>query len=155
MAKTNWMRVFLGGLLAGVVLNAFNFATLAVYFKKLFDPALAAINPDFQPTAGLIAFWIVFYLILGILAVWLYSAIRPRYGAGVKTALLSGIAFWILNGLLPDLGYGSMGILPLPAKLLAIDSLRYLVMLVAATLAGAWIYKEKQPQQGPTPGPSL
>ena len=32
--------------------------------------------------------------LVGIFAVWLYAAIRPRYGAGPKTALCAGAAVW-------------------------------------------------------------
>src|SRR5207249_3963498 len=35
--------------------------------------------------------------LVGIFAVWLYAAIRPRYGAGPKTALCAGAAVWGLG----------------------------------------------------------
>jgi hypothetical protein len=44
---------------------------------------------------------------------------------------------------MPILGYGAFGLLSAPKNVLVIDSVRYLVMLVAGTLAGAWVYKEQ------------
>ena len=44
MGKTNWSRVFLGGLLAGVVMNVFVIAASAVYLGKLWRSALQALN---------------------------------------------------------------------------------------------------------------
>ena len=88
MGKTNWMRVFFGGLVAGVILNILNSVALAMYLRNLWNPALESLNPSFQETTPFQAFWIVFQFVSGILAVWLYSAMRPRYGAGPKTAQL-------------------------------------------------------------------
>src|SRR5262249_22206685 len=34
--------------------------------------------------------------LLGFTAVWLYAAIRPRFGAGPRTALIAGVAVWVL-----------------------------------------------------------
>jgi hypothetical protein len=119
MGKTNWMRVFLGGLLAGVVLNVLGFATWAIYLGKAWDHALEASNPTFGESIGFLIFWIVCYFVVGILAVWLYSAIRPRYGAGPKTALLAGFIFWVLSGLCFAVVSGSFGLLQTSLLVLA------------------------------------
>jgi hypothetical protein len=141
MGKTNWMRVLLGGLMAGVILNILGFATIAMYLREIWKPALEALNPAFNETTGFWIFWVVDYFVLGILAVWLYSAIRPRYGAGAKTAVIAGLAVWVLCGLSYAATSASFGLFP--ASLLVIDSITLLVMLVVATLLGAWVYKEQ------------
>ncbi len=142
MGKTNWMRVFLGGLLAGVVIIVLGFATWVMYLQKLWNPAMEALgHPIPALTVGDYVFAIIRSIVMGILAVWLYTAIRPRYGAGAKTAVIAGLGFWVLSGLIPAISYGSMGLFP--ANVLVIDTLTYLVMLVVATLVGAWIYKEQ------------
>ena len=141
MGKTNWSRVFLGGLLAGVVLIVLGLATFAWYLKKLYAPALEALGHPMRAMTGvdyIVA--IVFSFIVGILAVWLYAAIRPRYGAGAKTAVCSGLTFWALISLFPSLSLGSMGLFP--GNVLLADSLTSLVVYVVATLIGAWVYKE-------------
>jgi hypothetical protein len=145
LGKTNWMRVFLGGLLAGATLLVLGIASSALYLKKLLAPTLAALNPAFQETTGFKIFWIVIYLITGIVAVWLYSAIRPRYGAGPKTALLVGIAFWFLSAVWCAAMLGSYTQMPL--NLLFVDAITRLVVYVVGTLVGAWAYRE-QSQQG-------
>jgi hypothetical protein len=33
--------------------------------------------------------------VVGIAAIWLYAAIRPRYGPGAATALRAGFAVWL------------------------------------------------------------
>jgi magnesium-transporting ATPase (P-type) len=142
MGKINWSRVFLGGLLAGVVLIILGFATFALYLKRVYDPALEALGHPFPAlTVGDYVIGIVFSLVVGILAVWLYSAIRPRYGAGPKTAVCAGLAFWALISLFPSISLGSLGLFP--GSVLLVDSLTSLVMYVVATLLGAWVYKEQ------------
>jgi hypothetical protein len=145
MGKTNWKHVFLGGLMAWIVLEILFVVALATYLKDLWDPAILAVNPDFEDTPGLQIFYVVFHLIAAILAVWLYSAIRPRLGAGPKTALIAGLFVWFFYGLSFGLNAGAMGLIP--TKVLVADSLTTLVQYVVATLAGAWIYKEEQVAQ--------
>jgi hypothetical protein len=142
MGKTNWTRVFLGGLLAGVVFIVLGFAAYAIYMEKLYTPAIEALGLSTQITAWLYILAVVMALISGILAVWLYSAIRPRYGAGPKTAVIAGIAFYVLSGLLPAISISSMGMFP--TNVLVIDGITALVMSVVATLIGAWVYKEQE-----------
>ncbi len=146
MGKINWKRVFLGGLLAGVVLNVLGYATWAIYLGKLYRPALEALGNPIRESVGLYVFVVVMSFVVGILAIWLYAAIRPRYGAGPKTAVIAGIAFWILSGLLASISFGSLGLFPV--SLLIIDSLTYLVTVVVATWLGAWIYQEQSQQGG-------
>ena len=141
MGKINWSRVFLGGLLAGVVLIVLGAVADSMYLGKLWDPTLEAMGHPLQRSVGIIIFFIVSSFVLGIMAVWLYSAIRPRYGAGAKTAVCAGLAFWALVSLIPNATFGFMGLFP--ANVLMTDSLTYLVVFVVATLLGAWVYKEQ------------
>ena len=141
MGKTNWARVLLGGVVAGVVLIVLGFISNNLYLKDLWDPAVEALNPVFEDTLGFQLFWVVFALVTGTLAVWIYSAVRPRLGAGPKTAILVGLAVWILCPLSYSAISASFGLFP--AEILVPDSLTNLVVYVAATLAGAWVYKEQ------------
>ena len=109
--------------------------------KGFWDPAILAVNPDFEDTTGLQLIYLVFHLVAAILAVWLYSAIRPRLGAGPKTALIAGLFVWFFYGLCFGLNAGAMGLIP--TNVLVADSLTTLVQYVVATLAGAWVYKEQ------------
>lgn len=141
MGKTNWTRVLLGGLLAGIVFIVLGFATYAIYLEKLYSPAMEALGNPIQESVALYVLGVVMSLVGGILAVWLYSAIRPRYGSGPKTAVIAGLFFWVIGSLFPAISIGSMGLFP--ASVLVIDSLTGLVICVVAMLVGAWVYKEQ------------
>ena len=140
MGKTHWTRVILGGLLAGIILNILGLAVVEISLRDFGKPAVGTADPEFQETIGFWIFSIGSCFIIGILAVWLYSAIRPRYGPGAKTALVAGLAVWIPCGWSFAAISASFGLFP--SGLPVIDVFTFLVILIVATLAGAWIYKE-------------
>ena len=89
---------------------------------------------------GRAAFVMALPLILGVVSMWLYAAIRPRYGPGPTTAVAAWIAIWIISQVLPLLYWSQL--LGLPIRLVVLNLATTLVVGVAATLTGAWLYKE-------------
>ena len=140
MGKINWGRVFLGGLLWAVVYNALGAASWYLFLKTEWTAAMEALGRPFHETAGFIAVFLLLTLVAGIFALWLYAAIRPRYGAGPKTAVCAGLALWLIGSLLPTIAW--FRLLLLPVGLLIADLAAALVSIVVATVVGAWLYQE-------------
>ena len=92
------------------------------------------------PGTGAIMIFVTMAFAIGILAVWLYAAIRPRFGPGAKTAVCAGLTVWTLGWLVPNISFMAMGFFP--ATLLVIASVWSLVEVTLATVAGAWLYQE-------------
>jgi hypothetical protein len=139
MGRINMARVVLGGLLAGLIINAGEALFNGVLIKDQVDALLQRMNlPAFGGST--IAVFVVSSFLLGIAAVWLYAAIRPRFGAGLKTALCAGAAVWFFAYLYPGIGMTAMGMIP--TNLMALGTLWGLVELLVATAAGAWLYQE-------------
>ncbi len=138
MAKINWGRVFLGGLLAGLVINIFEYVTNGVVLAADWDAAMRALGRHLPMSA--IAVFVVGGFISGIAAIWLYAAARPRFGAGPKTAVLTGFAYWVVGYALPYLGQMPLGLFP--KHLLVIGCIVRLLEIIAASVVGAWLYKE-------------
>ena len=139
MGKINWNRVILGGLVAGAIINIFEFALHGAVLAKDMDTAVRALGREVG--SGELLMFLAWGFLVGIFAVWLYAAIRPRYGAGAKTALCAGAAVW-------SLGYLLAAVTPLalhlfPRHIMAIDLAVGLVEVIAGTLAGAWLYREE------------
>jgi hypothetical protein len=86
-----------------------------------------------------IAKYVIMDLVLGILLVWTYAAIRPRFGPGAKTALYVGIVFWIF-GLITTYGYLHIGMMTTGTWISY--GLLWLVNLILGTIAGAMVYSE-------------
>ena len=138
MGAINWSRVFLGGLLASVVLVVFGLINLFL-FKEDLAAIFEGLGRPPELGTGQLVYMTVLTLAIGMWAVWLYAAIRPRYGPGPKTAAIAGYAVWLILSL-ADLAWGSM--VGFPMGLLATILAIYLIVIVLATVAGAWVYKE-------------
>ena len=134
----NWRRIVLGGLLTGFVwtlLSSVSTSLVAADFA-----AAVPGNKLFAPSAEMVGFLFAVNLAEGIWAVWLYASIRPRYGAGLKTAAFVGVAWWIISTLF-DVTWGSFGFVP--AKALLAPIAVSLPEQVIATITGAWLYRER------------
>ncbi len=141
MGKINWIRVLIGGLVAGVVLNVLQFATLALFERRILSATLEALGHPLKETVATTVLGVVLCFVAGFLLVWLYAAVRPRCGAGPGTAVVVGVVAGVLL-LIPDIGWGSI-LTMIPAKVWVIDAVGDLVTAVVATLLGAWVYKEE------------
>jgi len=138
MGKINWTRVVLGGLVAGAIINIFEYVLNGVILAKDMEAAISALGR--QMGGSQLLMFTVWGFLVGIFAVWLYAGIRPRYGAGPKTAACAGAAVW-------GLGYLLAAVTPLalklfPTRIMAIGLAVGLVEVIVGTLVGAWLYRE-------------
>src|SRR5688500_19871690 len=102
MGKINMQKVIVGGLVAGVVLNVIDTVLFGVVLKDDMAAAMTALNKPAMSNAQIP--WFVFLdFVAGVFLVWLYAAIRPRFGAGPGTAVKAGIAGWFVASLLVTL----------------------------------------------------
>jgi hypothetical protein len=76
-------------------------------------------------------------LLMGIWAMWLYAAIAPRYGAGPKTAAITGVAWWTIKTL-QSAKWAGLGLIPRKAALMPLATT--MVAVLAASVLGAWLY---------------
>lgn len=140
MGRINLGRVVLGGIVAGIVANILGFLVDGVVLAPQWTAAMQALGRGEFSTNQIIGFNVL-GLASGIFAVWLYAAIRPRYGAGPKTALVAGVAVWVASVLLPNAALmGVIGLFPL--NLVVVSTLAGVVEWSAAILAGAALYQE-------------
>ncbi len=146
MGKINWNGVILGGILAGIIIDVGEFLLHGVLLGAEWREVMEALGRPLQETVGNIFFYVLLGFGYGMLAVWLYAAIRPRYGAGPRTALYAGVGVWLLGYLLPTLVWVPTGLFP--GRLLRIALLGGLAEILVATLAGAWLYKEQEMASG-------
>jgi len=140
MGKINWGKVVLGGLLAGVIIDVVEGILEGVILGPEWRQAMQALGHPLQETRTNITLHVLLGFAYGLVALWLYAAIRPRFGAGPKTALYAGLGVWVLGNLLPSVNWGPRGLVP--GHLFAIAVAVGLVEIVVATEAGAWFYQE-------------
>ena len=140
MGKINAARVLLGGLLAGVVINISEWFWNGAVFAKDIADAMAKLGKTMDMSATTMSIFIAWGFLIGILAVWLYAAVRPRFGAGRNTAIRTGLMMWLLVYVQMTISMAPMGFLP--ARLMLLGLPISLVEIVVATWLGAWLYKE-------------
>jgi hypothetical protein len=97
MGKISGWRVIAGGLLAGLVLF---FEQGFVHMQLLHDAGVelakaGILRADYE-TGPAVKVQAILDLATGILVAWLYAAVRPRLGAGLQTAILTGLVVWLL-----------------------------------------------------------
>ncbi|HEY3219149.1 MAG TPA: hypothetical protein VGJ80_00330 [Gemmatimonadales bacterium] len=139
MGKINMQKVLVGGLIAGVVLNVIDSVLFGVLLKDQMAAAMTSINRPAMTNAQIP--WFVFLdFVAGVFLVWLYAAIRPRYGAGPATAAKAGVAAWFLGSLLVTLFMWPMHLMP--QNLTIITTLVTLVEWPLAAVIGAKFYTE-------------
>jgi hypothetical protein len=138
MARINLGRVILGGLLAGLVLNVSEFLLHEKVIKADEMAAMTALGKG--GATGSIGVWVVYGFVYGIVLVWLYAAIRPRFGAGARTAACAGLTGWFFNSLLSSVAMVNMGLFA--ANLMVTSTIWALVDSVIAAVVGAWLYRE-------------
>ena len=138
MGKINWGRVFLCGLLASLVWGVPS-AFLVHSVGADWQIAVHAGRP--AATEGGLFFTVLFLanLATGVWTMWLYAAIRPRYGPGPKTAAMAGLALWVIAAL----AYVVWAVFAsVPANALVKLEVAQLPGTILGAVVGAWLYKE-------------
>lgn len=140
MGKINMGRVLIGGIVAGLVADVLGYLVDGVLLAPQWADGNKALgHANFSANQ-----WIWFNLlglVSGIALIWVYAAIRPRFGAGVKTAVYAGLAVWVIGVLLPNLGFMWVGGL-YSHQLTVMTTLGGVVEVVAGAIAGAALYQE-------------
>jgi hypothetical protein len=141
MSRINTGKVVAGGLLAGVVYNAIDFLINGMLMREEFTANAARLGLDAasQEAPAVIATWVAVDFLFGLVVVFLYAAMRPRFGPGPKTAIYAGLVIWLIGaGLL--LGFTQSGIFTMSifTKMLVPT----LVNSLVGAVAGAAVYKE-------------
>ena len=140
MSKINVGRVLLGGLVAGLVISIGNFLLNRVWLREEMQTEFARLHLP-EPGGDLIAKAVVLTLILGIAIIYLYAAIRPRFGPGVKTAICAGVMAWFFVFLYTGVIVGLAFRMPVALNLKRI--VWGLFEYAIGAVAGAWLYKEE------------
>ena len=140
MAAINTGKVVVGGIVSGLVLFVGDLAIGALQATE-WNAIVTKLNLDMaaMETPSAFASWVVCDLLFGMVMVWVYAGIRPRFGPGPSTALKAGGVMWTTMTLM-FWGLTSMGIFPVSYFMK--NAVAYLIIMGTAALAGAYLYKE-------------
>ena len=121
MGAINFVGVLKGGLAAALIMNVSQYLLGMMIGANTVTPVAAVIV---RTTA------------LAIAMVWLYAAIRPRFGPGPKTAIWAGLVVWGLSYVFQAIvGGQSLG------SIVVIIAWTGVEMLIASSVGG-YLYHE-------------
>jgi len=134
----NVPRVIVSGLVAGLVLDLGELAVNVGLLGDAWTAVLAQLGLRLDWMA--MALWGLGSFIVGIVGMWIYAAIRPRYSPGAMTALRAAVAVWAVTYLYAMIGL--LGTVALPMWLLFAGLGWGLVEMALAIYVGSWLYRE-------------
>jgi hypothetical protein len=142
MGHVNVGRAILGAIVAAVILFAIegliNGTILGTEWED-WAKALGPLNHAPSVAVGMVI-WAIVSLLHGLTGLLIYVGIRPRFGAGPKTAVLAGLLLWIPAFLTHALSQLALGDIPL--RTIVIGCIGGLIAVLVAIVAGAATYQE-------------
>jgi hypothetical protein len=136
----NFRRWLLAGLVAGVIADVIGFLIDGIWLKPAWQSGMQSLGlSGFSPSAW--AWFNVLGVVNGLMALWIYAGIRPRFGPGLNTAFKAAIVTWIVGSLIPNLTFMVFGGL-FSHELAAFVTLGGFIQTVVGVIAGASLYKE-------------
>jgi len=139
--KINWVRVIVGGLVAAIIAffsdGLLHEQLLSTDWKSVYAN-LGIAEPEHNPIG--IAYFAVFELGRGLLAMFLYVMMRPHYRPGPKTAALAGVVAWLAFSIAGPAQFIPLGFFS-NALWVKAGAFQLLTSIVAA-IAGAALYKD-------------
>jgi len=141
MTRINWGRLFVGTLIAAVIMfvsDGLIHETLAKADWRAVYAGLRAAEPE--PHGTSMAYFAIFELGRAFTAMMFYATMRAFFGAGPKTAVLAGIVGWVAMSLTGPVQFIPLGFFSIPLWL-KVGAIQLLVSIVA-TIAGAAVYKD-------------
>jgi len=139
MGNINITRMLLGGLFAGLVICFGEYVLGWLILGEQWAEVLTEAGTG-ELGGGQIGSFAVVGLLYGIALIWIYAAIRPRFGPGPRTAIVAGLTMWVVAWLLVSSYVIVIGVYP--AGLLIAATVWGLFELPIAAVAGAWLYQE-------------
>ena len=141
MTRINWGRLFVGTLIAAVIMfvsDGLIHETLAKADWRAVYAGLRAAEPE--PHGTSMAYFAIFELGRAFTAMMFYATMRAFFGAGPKTAVLAGIVGWVAMSLTGPVQFIPLGFFSIPLWL-KVGAIQLIVSIVA-TIAGAAVYKD-------------
>ena len=139
MNKINFRRVLLGGLVAGLILNAGEFLLNGIILGPHIAEDMKRMNIT-PPGNGFAALAISLTFVFAIVAILFYAMARARLGPGPKTALVAALILWFC--VYAYSGTVNMLLINVPPKFILIVLAWGIVEYPLGILAGAALYKE-------------
>ena len=142
MTKINFGRLFIGGLIATVLLFLSDGFLHEQVFKQYWEYLYEGLGatPARPGHAYALVYFFIFELGRGFGAIFIYALMRPFHGAGPKTAIFAAIAAWLAFSVTAPAEFIPLGFYG--RRLWVMVAAAQFVTSVVANLIAAWIYRD-------------
>jgi len=140
MGKIKNSRVLLGGLVAGLILVVGEYILNGIILFSEITSQRGKFGLG-DPTAGELSAGAIITVLYGVILIWIYVAIRPRFGPGPRTALIAAATFWAIAYVLFLASLWANSIVSM--KFAVVSILWGMLEAPIAALIGASIYREE------------
>ena len=142
MSNVNWGKFVLGALIVTVICFLSDGFLHQRVVNDQWDAVVAALGATVPQHAGWSMVWfVVFEAGRGFLTMYVYVLLRPRLGAGVKTATWAGVVAWVAYSLTGPAQFIPLGFYS--ESLWFTVAIYQLVFSIVAAIAGAAPYGER------------
>jgi hypothetical protein len=138
MPRNETRRFLAAGAVAGLAINIFDGTLYTVILRADAAAAMERLGIQEPGPVGMVLYVLLAFMI-GFVAIWFYTGMRARLGAGTGTALRTGVAVWAIAYFAPFLDLMLEGIYTTRMFVLAAGFT--LITLPLATMAGARVYR--------------
>ena len=141
MNRINWGRLFLGGLVATIILfltDGFLHERILMADWQAVYRGLGANEPHHEGVG--ILYFVIFELGRGFLSIYLYALMRGCCGPGPKTAVLAGIVAWLAFTVTGPAQFIPLGFYS-HALWIKVGAFQLVTSIIAA-IAGAFLYRD-------------
>lgn len=139
MGKINVARCLLGGVVAGIAFFIMEGVASTLYMPQM-EAALEAAGLSIEMSVAGMLMAVLISLLTGIILIFTYAAVRPRFGSGPRSAVVA-VLILFLGGFLPSLvGYQMIGLFP--TSLLVVWAIIGFAEMLIAAFIGGWLYRE-------------
>jgi len=135
----NRNRILIAGLAAGVFWVLVDFVGHGVILRDAYMELGQQGVLNSEPAIPFLPLLIIANLIIGIASAWTYAAVRPRLGAGPKTALMVGLVIFII--LIPP-NLSQMAWSKFTPMIMWMSVLIAAIHAFGGSLIAGWLYKE-------------
>ncbi len=137
--RINGRRVLTSGLVAGLIISLSALAMVPIVGAQM-DAVLE--SRGVPPLgAGAMVFFVAQSFIFGVVLVWLYAAVQPRFPPGPRTAALVAVLVWYVSHFSANVSNVMYGFMPV--SLTIVGTVWGLVELLVAGVAGAYLYRDE------------
>ena len=139
MNKINFKRVLLGGLVAGIIINAGEVLLNGVILREHIEADMQRMRIT-PPGNGFAALAIALTFVFAVIAILIYALARARLGPGPQTALLVALLLWFC--VYAYSGTVNMLLINVPPRFVTLVLAWGFVEYPLGIFAGAALYKE-------------